>query len=40
MDVELTGEDIARIDRVAPHGAVKGDRYDTHAMASLDSERA
>jgi hypothetical protein len=40
MDVELTSDDLARIDRVAPHGAARGDRYDAHAMASLDSERA
>jgi pyridoxine 4-dehydrogenase len=39
LDVRLTADDLARIDRAVPAGAAKGERYDAHAMASLDSER-
>ena len=39
-DVQLTPDDLARIDQAVPEGAVKGERYDAHAMASLDSERS
>jgi len=35
LDVELTTEDLARIDEVAPHGAVSGERYAAQGMASL-----
>jgi pyridoxine 4-dehydrogenase len=40
LDVQLTSEDLARIERVVPAGAVKGERYDAHAMGALDSERS
>ncbi|MFL5559874.1 MAG: aldo/keto reductase [Gemmatimonadaceae bacterium] len=40
IDVRLSASDLARIEQVVPHDAAKGDRYDPHAMASLDSERA
>lgn len=40
VDVTLTANDLARIEQAVPPGAVKGDRYDAHAMAGLDSERA
>lgn len=35
----LEPDDIARIERTVPPGAVAGARYDAHAMAQLDSER-
>jgi aryl-alcohol dehydrogenase-like predicted oxidoreductase len=38
--VTLSADDLARIERAAPPDAVKGARYDAHAMAALDSERA
>jgi aryl-alcohol dehydrogenase-like predicted oxidoreductase len=38
-EVELSSADLARIEFAVPAGAAKGDRYDAHAMASLDSER-
>jgi aryl-alcohol dehydrogenase-like predicted oxidoreductase len=38
-EVELSSADLARIESAVPAGAAKGDRYDAHAMASLDSER-
>jgi aryl-alcohol dehydrogenase-like predicted oxidoreductase len=40
LDVHLTDDDLARIDRAVPAGAAKGERYDAHALAALDSERA
>jgi aryl-alcohol dehydrogenase-like predicted oxidoreductase len=39
LDVELTREDIARIDQAVPASAVAGTRYDAHQMRILDSER-
>jgi pyridoxine 4-dehydrogenase len=39
LDVELTDEDLAALDRAVPAGAAAGDRYPEHGMASLDSER-
>lgn len=39
-DVELSAEDLARLERAVPPGAAKGERYDAHAMAALDSERS
>jgi aryl-alcohol dehydrogenase-like predicted oxidoreductase len=39
LDVTLTPDDLAAIERVVPKGSGAGDRYNTHAMASLDSER-
>ena len=32
MDVELTPEDLRRIEEVAPHGAAAGERYPEHMM--------
>jgi aryl-alcohol dehydrogenase-like predicted oxidoreductase len=40
LDVRLSSSDLARIDRVVPAGAARGDRYDAHAMLTLDSERS
>jgi aryl-alcohol dehydrogenase-like predicted oxidoreductase len=39
LAVTLTAEDLAQIERAVPAGAAAGDRYDTHSMAVLDSER-
>jgi aryl-alcohol dehydrogenase-like predicted oxidoreductase len=39
LDVSLTQDDLARIDRAIPPGAAAGDRYPTPMMAHLDSER-
>jgi aryl-alcohol dehydrogenase-like predicted oxidoreductase len=39
LRLRLSPEDLARIERAVPADAVAGDRYDTHAMAQLDSER-
>jgi aryl-alcohol dehydrogenase-like predicted oxidoreductase len=39
LDLALTPDDLARIERAVPPGAVAGDRYDAHQMAILDSER-
>jgi aryl-alcohol dehydrogenase-like predicted oxidoreductase len=39
LDVNLTPDDLARIERAVPPGAAAGDRYPTAAMAHLDSER-
>lgn len=40
LDLTLTAEDLAAIERAVPRGAAAGDRYPAHAMAMLDSERA
>lgn len=40
LDLELTADDLARIDAAAPPGAVAGTRYGADQMSSLDSERA
>ncbi|MBZ6077486.1 aldo/keto reductase [Microvirga puerhi] len=40
LDVRLTSEDMALIERVVPKGAAAGDRYPAPQMAHLDSERA
>ena len=40
LDVKLTGEDLAAIERAVPPGAAAGDRYAAAAMAHLDSERS
>jgi aryl-alcohol dehydrogenase-like predicted oxidoreductase len=40
LDFELTEDDLAAIERAAPHGAAAGDRYDERQMAMLDSERS
>ena len=39
LDVELTAEDLARIEEAVPPGAAAGERYPEHGMATLDSER-
>ncbi|MBF9198231.1 aldo/keto reductase [Microvirga terrestris] len=39
LDVTLTGEDLASIERVVPKGAAAGERYPAAQMAMLDSER-
>src|SRR4051794_3321172 len=36
LDLELTAEDLARIDTAFPVGAVAGDRYDKHGMAMVN----
>jgi aryl-alcohol dehydrogenase-like predicted oxidoreductase len=38
--VTLSSDDLAEIDRVAPRGAIAGERYPKEQMAWLDSERA
>jgi pyridoxine 4-dehydrogenase len=40
LDVELTRDDVAAIERAVPQEAVAGDRYDARQMAILDSERS
>ena len=39
LDVVLTPNDLAEIERTIPHDAARGDRYPTQMMALLDSER-
>jgi aryl-alcohol dehydrogenase-like predicted oxidoreductase len=39
LRVELSPDDIVRIERAAPAGAVAGTRYEEHQMRALDSER-
>ncbi|MGH2411129.1 MAG: aldo/keto reductase, partial [Chloroflexota bacterium] len=39
LDLHLTADDLARIERAVPPGAAAGDRYDARQMAMLDSER-
>jgi aryl-alcohol dehydrogenase-like predicted oxidoreductase len=39
LDLRLSADDLARIERAVPPGAAAGDRYDAHQMARLDSER-
>jgi aryl-alcohol dehydrogenase-like predicted oxidoreductase len=36
LDLRLTAEDLARIDRAVPPGAVAGDRYDEHGMRMVN----
>ena len=38
-DVDLTRDDLARIEETVPCGAAAGDRYQAEQMATLDSER-
>ncbi len=40
LDVTLTDEDMAAIERVVPKGAAAGERYPAMQMAHLDSEKA
>jgi aryl-alcohol dehydrogenase-like predicted oxidoreductase len=39
LDVELTEEDVARIEQAVPVGAAAGERYHAEQLAVLDSER-
>jgi aryl-alcohol dehydrogenase-like predicted oxidoreductase len=39
LGLELTTDDLARIERAVPPGAAAGDRYAATQMAALDSER-
>jgi aryl-alcohol dehydrogenase-like predicted oxidoreductase len=39
LDVKLTKDDLARIERAVPAGAAAGERYAAQQMAHLDSER-
>jgi len=39
LDVALSKEDLAAIEKAAPPGAIKGERYMAAQMAMLDSER-
>jgi hypothetical protein len=39
LELDLTGDDLAQIERAVPAGAAAGDRYDARQMAALDSER-
>jgi aryl-alcohol dehydrogenase-like predicted oxidoreductase len=40
LELELTADDLAAIERAVPPGAAAGDRYHAPQMATLDSERA
>jgi aryl-alcohol dehydrogenase-like predicted oxidoreductase len=40
LDVRLTPEEVIRLERAVPSGAIAGDRYAPQQMAMLDSERA
>ncbi|HEY7430903.1 MAG TPA: aldo/keto reductase [Streptosporangiaceae bacterium] len=39
FDLRLSAGELAAIEAAVPAGAAAGDRYDSHGMASLDSER-
>jgi aryl-alcohol dehydrogenase-like predicted oxidoreductase len=39
LDLDLSPEDLARIERAVPAGAAAGERYPTPQMTHLDSER-
>jgi aryl-alcohol dehydrogenase-like predicted oxidoreductase len=39
LDLELTADDLARIEQAVPPGSAAGERYNAHGMAALDSER-
>jgi aryl-alcohol dehydrogenase-like predicted oxidoreductase len=39
LDIVLTADDLATLDKAFPPGVAAGDRYNTQGMASLDSER-
>lgn len=39
LTVDLSADDLARIEKAVPPDAVAGDRYDARSMAMLDSER-
>ncbi len=39
LDLQLTNDELARIEAAVPAGAVAGDRYAADQMAMLDSEK-
>jgi aryl-alcohol dehydrogenase-like predicted oxidoreductase len=39
LELELSTEDLAELERAVPPDAAAGDRYPAHGMATLDSER-
>jgi pyridoxine 4-dehydrogenase len=39
LELDLTPEDLAQIERAVPPGAAAGERYDANALAWLDSEQ-
>lgn len=39
LNITLTSDDLARIEQAIPYGAAAGERYNSHGMAGLDSER-
>lgn len=39
LEVQLTADDLARIEQAVPADAALGERYPTHSMSSLDSEK-
>jgi pyridoxine 4-dehydrogenase len=39
LELELSEEDLAAIERAVPPGAAAGERYDERQMAMLESER-
>jgi aryl-alcohol dehydrogenase-like predicted oxidoreductase len=39
LDIELSDDDLARLEAAVPAAAVAGTRYDEHQMRALDSER-
>jgi aryl-alcohol dehydrogenase-like predicted oxidoreductase len=39
LELDLTAGELAAIEAAVPAGAVAGDRYDSHQMTALDSER-
>jgi aryl-alcohol dehydrogenase-like predicted oxidoreductase len=40
LEIRLDDSELAQIERAIPAGAAAGDRYDTHQMKILDSEKA
>ena len=40
LELELSEDDLAAIERAVPPGAAAGGRYDERQMAMLDSERS
>lgn len=40
LELDLTPEDLAAIERAVPKGAAAGDRYHAPQLAALDSERS
>ncbi len=39
LGVELSGDELAELQRAVPPDAAAGERYPAHGMATLDSER-